>query len=114
VRAHSLVAVPALLLAACAASPRAPESWCMQRAVDALSLEGVSDPRRHCLASAAIAIRCGAGSAFAAGYAKEIADIFGPGDASAADLSANAAGRECAQRSADQQALAACCGQAGY
>lgn len=103
-----------VLLAACAANPRAPESSCMQRTVDSLALAGESDRRKHCLAAGAIAIRCGGGSAWVAGYAKEISDAFGPGDASTADLAANAAGRECAQRSADERELPGCCAAAGY
>lgn len=86
----------------------------MQRTVDSLPLDGLPDARKHCLAAGTIAVRCGAGSAFVAGYAKEIADAFGPGDASAADLAADAAGRECAQRSAGEHALAECCVAAGY
>ena len=86
----------------------------MQRAVDSLALEGLPDVRKHCLAAGTIAIRCGGGSAFIAGYAKEISDAFGPGDASERDLAANKAGRRCAERSADESALAACCAEAGY
>jgi hypothetical protein len=104
----------AVLLPACAANPRAPESSCMQRTVDSLPLDGLPDLRKHCLAAAAIAVRCGAGTAFMAGYAKEIADAFGPGDASTVDLAANAAGRECAQRSAEDHSLPGCCAAAGY
>ena len=101
-------------MTACSATPRAPESSCMQRAVDSLALEGLPDVRKHCLAAGTIAIRCGSSSAFVAGYAKEISDVFGPGDASGDDLSANAAGRSCAERSAEGSALAACCVEAGY
>lgn len=106
--------LPAALAAGCAAQPRAPASSCMQRTVDALALEGLPGPRRHCLAAGAIAIRCGPADALVAGYAKEIADAFGPGDASRADLAANAAGRECAARSADEVALPECCARAGH
>ena len=103
-----------LLLGGCSANPRAPESSCMQRTMDSLALEGNTDLRRHCIAAGAIAIRCGSFDAFVAGHAKEIADAFGPGDASRRDLAANQAGRRCAQRSADEQRLADCCGAAGY
>jgi len=101
-------------LGACAASPRAPASWCMQRTVDALALDGLPDARRHCLAAGAIAARCGNVSAMLAGQAKELADLFGPGDASRADLAANAAGRRCGQRSRDPGSIAACCAESGY
>lgn len=103
-----------LLLGACSANPRAPESSCMQRTVDSLALDGLPDIRKHCLAAGAIAIRCGSADAFVAGHAKEIADAFGPGDASRRDLAANKAGRRCAQRSADEGLLPACCAGAGY
>ncbi len=103
-----------LAACACSAPPRAPESSCMQRTVDSLALEGLSDLRKHCLAAGAIAIRCGSGTAFVAGYAKEFADAFGPGDASRRDLAAGAAGRRCAGQSADEQLLPACCAEAGY
>lgn len=86
----------------------------MQRTVDALELEGLTDIRKHCLAAGAITLRCGRGSAFMAGYAKEFADLFGPGHASRRDLAANRAGRECAQRSGDEEALQGCCSDAGY
>ncbi len=102
------------LVGACSANPRAPESSCMQRAVDSLALEGLSDTRRHCLAAGTIAIRCGTGSAFIAGHMKEISDAFGPGDAAGRDLSANKAGRNCAAQSADESVLGACCAEAGY
>lgn len=111
-----LVAILActVLLGACSANPRAPESSCMQRTVDSLALDGNTDLRKHCLAAGAIAIRCGGGDAFMAGYAKEIADAFGPGDASRRDLAANRAGRGCAQRVAGEQGLQECCAGMGY
>jgi hypothetical protein len=109
-----VVAALATILSACSANPRAPESSCMQRAVDSLALDGLPDIRKHCLAAGTIVIRCGSGSALVAGYMKEIADVFGPGDASGRDLSANTAGRRCAERSAEESALFACCAEAGY
>ena len=110
--APTLVALVAIC--GCSASPRAPESWCMQRAVDSLALDGLSDARRHCLAAAVIAERCGAGTALLAGQMKELADVFGPGDASRRDLAANAAGRRCAGRVSGTAALDTCCADAGY
>lgn len=102
------------LLGGCSANPRASDSSCMQQAVDAIALDGLPDLRKHCLAAGAITRRCGSFDAVAAGYAKEISDAFGPGDASRRDLAANRAGRQCAQRSADVRQLAECCVQAGY
>ena len=104
----------AAVAAGCAAQPRAPASSCMQQAVDSLVLEDLPDLRRHCLAAGTISIRCGNADAVVAGLAKEMSDAFGPGDASRRDLAANAAGRECARRSADATQLPACCGEAGY
>lgn len=118
IRAGILLTGAAMLLSACSANPRAPDSFCMQRAVDGLALDGLPDGRRHCLAAGTIAGRCGAGPAFIAGYAKETADAFGPGDASSRDIAANKAGRDCARQlggvNAGQDELAACCMQAGY
>jgi hypothetical protein len=109
-----ILAVLALVLAACASTPRAPSSTCMQRTVDDLQLAGLANDRQHCLASGAIARRCGAASAWLAGYGKEIGDLFGPGRFQRRDLSANAAGRECGGTVADEAGLADCCASAGY
>lgn len=86
----------------------------MQRTLDSLALQPVPDRRKHCLASAAITLRCGTASAVFAGFAKESADLVGPGDASLADLAADAAGRRCARRTGAGQALAECCSEAGF
>jgi hypothetical protein len=86
----------------------------MQRTVDSLRLDGLPDVRKHCLAAGTIAMRCGGTSSFMAGYGKELADVFGPGNAERRDLAANKAGRDCAGQSADENALGACCAAAGY
>lgn len=86
----------------------------MQQAVDSLALDGLPGRRRHCLASATIAARCGNVDAVLAGWAKEVADALGPGDASREDLAADAAGRRCAGRSGGAVDLADCCAEAGY
>jgi hypothetical protein len=101
----------AAVLSGCAGMPRAPADSCMQQAVDSLQLEGLPPLRKHCLAAGTIAARCGGSQAVVAGYAKEIADALGPGDASRDDLRANRAGRECATAS---DPLADCCARAGY
>jgi hypothetical protein len=86
----------------------------MQRTMDSLQLDGMSDDRRHCFASGTIALRCGRVSAFLAGWGKEVADIFGPGDPSWRDLRADRAGRECARRDAAEKLLPECCVNSGY
>jgi hypothetical protein len=86
----------------------------MQRTMDSLQLAAMSDDRKHCLASGVIALRCGRGSAFLAGWGKEAADIFGPGDPSWHDLRADRAGRDCARASTDEAVLPGCCAKSGY
>jgi hypothetical protein len=86
----------------------------MQQTMEALDLTSLSDDRKHCLASGTIALRCGRASARIAGYGKELADLFGPGQFQRRDLRANSAGRHCAGRSADEGGLAACCADAGF
>lgn len=113
-RARRWLGLIGLALASCASAPRAPASSCMQQAVDSLELSGLSGDRKHCLASGSIALRCGHASAWAAGYGKEVADLFGPGRFQQRDLQANSAGRDCASRSPDEQELPACCGDAGF
>ncbi|MEQ1803136.1 MAG: hypothetical protein ABL989_14505 [Gammaproteobacteria bacterium] len=107
-------AIVALALVSCASPPRAPASSCMQQTLDSLDLSRQSNDRKHCVASGSIALRCGTGSAWAAGYAKELADLLGPGNFQRRDLRANSAGRRCAGASAREQDLAACCGSAGF
>lgn len=86
----------------------------MQQTMDSLQLSGMVDDRKHCLASGVIAIRCGEFSAFLAGWGKEAADIFGPGDPSWHDLKADRAGRNCARLSTDEVAIPECCMKSGY
>ncbi|MEZ5564735.1 MAG: hypothetical protein R3F24_04120 [Gammaproteobacteria bacterium] len=86
----------------------------MQQAVDTLDLDGLTDSRKHCLASGTITQLCGQTSAWMAGYAKEMADLLGPGDFSRQDLRADRAGRTCGTRNFDSQSLVLCCAAAGY
>jgi hypothetical protein len=74
----------------------------------------ISDARAHCLASAGIARRCGGGEAWLAGWGKELKDLLGRGDASRADIAANAAGRRCAAQTANDEVVPTCCAAAGY
>jgi len=73
---------------------------------------GLTDPERHCLASAGIVHRCSRFEAWLAGWGKEIQDAFGPGDASWEDLAADRAGRRCASTHAEADTLFVCCRQA--
>ncbi|MEO8444993.1 MAG: hypothetical protein ABI567_08325 [Gammaproteobacteria bacterium] len=114
-RAAGLVLVVlGLAPGSCAAPPRGPALSCMQQTVDSLPLAGLSNDRQHCLASGTIQRRCGRLSAWAAGYGKEVADLFGPGNFQQRDLKANAAGRACATAPGDEGALANCCAGAGF
>jgi hypothetical protein len=75
------------------------------------------DKQAHCVASAKIALQCGARYARMAGIGKEWLDALGGGDASRGDLAANAVGRDCArtaQSAGDSSdvALLACCADA--
>jgi len=70
---------------------------------------GLTDPEKHCLASAGIVQRCSRFEAWLAGWGKEIEDAFGRGDASWADLVADRAGRRCAATHEGPEALLACC-----
>lgn len=101
-------------LTGCLAAPGAPAGSCMQNTLESLQLAGLPDSRQHCLAAGTIAIRCGEFEAAMAGYGKELADVFGPGDAERRDLAANRAGRRCAAHYRIEKFLDACCAGAGY
>lgn len=73
---------------------------------------GLTDPEKHCLASAGIVRQCSRFEAWLAGWGKEIRDAFGPGDASWEDLRADRAGRHCASMHDETDALIECCRQA--
>ncbi len=113
-RSRRWLCLVGMALASCASAPRAPASSCMQQTVDSLELSGLSEDRKHCLASGTIALRCGSASAWVAGYGKEVADLFGPGRFQRRDLRANSAGRDCSSGAADEKELPACCAGAGY
>ena len=67
------------------------------------------DSQAHCLAAGLIARHCSVTEAWLASVAKEIVDLFGPGDAEWRDLAADARGIECARRTADGVSLEGCC-----
>lgn len=112
----AVVVGAALAVAGCASvQPRAaPGSYeCMAAVRDSLPADA-PDPRKHCLASGGIVLRCSSTEAVMAGWGKEIEDFFGRGDASSEDLKADAAGRACAKGAKDDSGLAQCCEAAGY
>jgi hypothetical protein len=101
-------------LAGCASTPeRAAQSsvGCAKAVVAALPA-GLTDPEKHCVASAGIAVRCSRFEAWLAGWGKEIEDTFGHGDASWEDLGADRMGRRCASTHNEPDALIECCRQA--
>ena len=101
-------------LAGCASTPeRAAQSsvGCAKAVVAALPA-GLTDPEKHCVASAGIAQRCSPFEAWLAGWSKEIQDAFGYGDASREDLRADRMGRRCASTHDEPEALLECCRQA--
>ena len=72
---------------------------------------GLTDPEKHCVASAGIATHCSQFEAWLLGYAKELRDAFDDGDASLEDLVADRVGRRCAAAQAGPEALIECCRQ---
>jgi hypothetical protein len=101
----------ALASAGCAGNPGRPATSSLEcaRAVVAALPPGLSDPEKHCLASAGIAHRCSPFEAWLAGWSKELQDAFGGGDASFADLEDDRRGRDCARRSDAPDAWLQCC-----
>jgi hypothetical protein len=95
----------------CAATPERPANStvaCAQAVVAALP-PGLSDPEKHCLASAGIARQCSLFEAWLAAWGKEVQDAFGAGDAAREDLVADRLGRQCAAQPGNPQQLLACC-----
>jgi hypothetical protein len=109
--AAGLLLVLAVASAGCAGNPQrpAPSSLECARAVVATLPPGLSDPEKHCLASAGIAKRCSPFEAWLAGWGKELQDAFDGGDASLADLEDDRRGRDCARRSDDPDRWLQCC-----
>ena len=71
--------------------------------------DGLTDPEKHCVASAGIAQQCSRFEAWLAGWGKELQDAVGHGDASWEDLLADRAGRRCASTHDGMDALIECC-----
>jgi hypothetical protein len=72
----------------------------------------LTDPEKHCVASAGIVRYCSRFEAWLAGWGKEIQDAAGRGDASWADLVADRGGRRCATEHGGVDAMIECCRQA--
>jgi hypothetical protein len=101
----------ALASAGCAGNPERPADSSLEcaRAVVAALPPGLSDPEKHCLASAGIARQCSAFEAWLAGWGKEVQDAFSGGYASFSDLEDDRRGRHCARQSDDPDAWPQCC-----
>jgi hypothetical protein len=84
----------------------------MRAAVANLPSSALSDAQLHCLAAGLIALHCSVAEARLASYSKEIADIFGPGQAEWRDLRANRRGIACARSATSDAALIECCERA--
>jgi hypothetical protein len=103
-----------LVVEGCAGAPQRPAVStvaCAQAVVNALP-PGLTDPEKHCLASAGIARQCSPFEAWLAGWGKEVRDAFGSGDASLEDLVADRLGRQCASQPGDPDQLLECCRRA--
>lgn len=77
---------------------------------------GTNDKLKHCIVACQIQGACGAIGATAAGAAKEILDIFGPGDADFGDAIADLDGIACgfkSRRDASCTSCDSCCGPYG-
>jgi hypothetical protein len=98
----------------CASNPQRPAASSVDcaRAVVAGLPPGLSDPEKHCVASAGIARHCSPFEAWLAGWGKEAQDAFGGGDASREDLDANGIGRRCASEPGAPETMIACCRRA--
>lgn len=70
---------------------------------------GLTDPEKHCLASALMVQQCSRAEAWLAGWGKEVADALGAGDADWDDLRADRLGRDCAASGDGTTELLACC-----
>jgi hypothetical protein len=69
---------------------------------------GLPDKQSHCRAAALIAAHCSVGEARLLAVMKEVADLFGPGNAEWADVRADWAGVRCA-RAGEGEQVESCC-----
>ena len=99
-------------LAGCAAQPDRParsSAGCAEAVVRRHVPAGLYDKRAHCIAGGLIARFCSPTEARLAGFAKELRDLFGGGDADWADWQATRHGVRCAASRADVASIIACC-----
>lgn len=110
-RAVAIGVLLALAGAGCAGNPQRPADSSLEcaRAVVAALPPGLSDPEKHCLASAGIAKQCSPFEAWLAGWGKELRDAFDGGDASFDDLEDDRRGRHCARQGDDPDEWLQCC-----
>ena len=103
-----------LCIAGCTGTPERPATSTVRcaEAVVATLPAGLTDPEKHCVASAGIVQRCSRFEAWLASWGKEIRDAFGDGDASWDDLTADRIGRCCASTGDGSDTLVECCRQA--
>jgi hypothetical protein len=87
---------------------------CTRAAVAQVHAGVGGDKRAHCVGAARIAQRCSVSEAVLASYAKEIRDLFGRGNAEAADIRAGRAGIDCARADWGAADPARCCEARGY
>jgi hypothetical protein len=115
IKPAGLVLVASLLQACSSVQPRpATSSYGCMQAVRAQLPAGLPDKRLHCLAAAQIARQCSVGEAYLAGMGKELADLFGGGDAEWADWQADRAGVGCGRMSSMEVDIQSCCAVRGY
>ena len=81
----------------------------MQAAIKDRLPPNIPDSQAHCTASGLIARYCSVTEATLAGWAKELKDLLGPGDAEWRDLIADRRGIDCARATDSDQELQACC-----
>ena len=70
-----------------------------------------NDKNRHCTVSCMLALKCNDNEVMLVGLLKEFKDVFGPGDADAEDIEADALGVSLASRGSaktNKQCLAQC------
>jgi hypothetical protein len=116
--ARAVVLAGALLMASSACTTQharpAPSTVGCAEAVVAQLPPALTDPEKHCLASALMVQQCSRAEAWLAGWGKEAADALGAGDADWDDLRADRLGRDCAAVEDDAGQLLACCRSALY
>ena len=103
-----------MCLAGCTSTPERPAVstvGCAQAVAGTLPTS-LTDPEKHCVASAGIVRYCSRFEAWLAGWGKEFQDAVNGGDASWDDLVADRAGRRCASKHSGVDAVIDCCQQA--